>query len=390
MRFKDYYTNEKLLMEGGNVRIDGQQAQKIPMEKVDEKQFKKLKEELMLSFKGFNDAFKRKTKKPLWVDFKKLVSSSLIFSGSTRAFFQKPLKTFAKFKKQVGDMDLQIPEPYLKDMYDVLDKLKGKKVGNFKWFGHQRSGNQINGILETTKEWWPIVKYIQVDFEGTEFASDEPTEFATFGHFSSWTDITKNVKGLFVKYLFRSLVGAIDTQEFEVVTSKGTLSKAKQFTDKKKHGMLGFSVDKGLRAKFRPFLDEKGKIVKTNGLPTFQEIKKGDPDWKFTTDLGKIFELVFHRVPKGSERTDIRSFIKTLKIMKKYLKVQKIEEIFFKFIHLLWGRGQQGIERNNPQADKSIKMSAYKEFLKAFPYLKKNEKEVQKMIEDYYKSYRMT
>ena len=88
-------------------------------------------------------------------------------------------------------MDLQVPEPYLPELGDVLTKLKGKKVGNFKWRGHQRSGSQFNGILETSKKWHNIVKYIQVDFEGTPFANEQPTEFATFGHYSSWTDIEK-------------------------------------------------------------------------------------------------------------------------------------------------------------------------------------------------------
>ena len=381
MRFKDYY---QLLNEGGNVRIRGQQAQKIPMEKLDDKKFKKLKEELMLSFKAMNDGFKKVTKKPLWIDFKKLVASSLIFSGSTRTFFQKDLKTFAKFKKKVGDMDLQIPEPYLSELGDVLNKWKGKKLGNFKWFGHQRSGTQFNGILETTKEWHPIVRYIQIDFEGTPFANEQPTEFATFGHFSSWTDITKNVKGLFNKFLFRALTSSIKSEEMFVVSAK----TGKPLQRDKKQSMLGFSVDKGLRDRFEPVLDDKGKIVKTDGLPTYKELpSKGA---KFVTDIGKIFELIFGRVPKGSERTDIRSFVKTLKIMKKTFDAKRVESVFFRFIKLLWGKGAQGIERINPQEDKKIKMSAYNEFLKAFPNLKTHEKEIQKDIEEYYKKYRMT
>ena len=44
------------------------------MDKLNEKTFNDLKEELLRSFKAFDDAFKRKTKKPLWSDFKKLVS----------------------------------------------------------------------------------------------------------------------------------------------------------------------------------------------------------------------------------------------------------------------------------------------------------------------------
>ena len=81
MRFKEFYINEDILLEGGNVIIAGEQAQKIPMEKLNDKQFKELKSELMLSFKGFDDAFKKHTKKPLWIDFKKLVASAMIFFG---------------------------------------------------------------------------------------------------------------------------------------------------------------------------------------------------------------------------------------------------------------------------------------------------------------------
>jgi len=378
--FKDFYMT---LNEGGNVIVDGEQAQKIPMDRLDEPKFKKLKEELMRSFKGFNDAFNRKAKKPLWADFKKLVSSGMIFSGSTRLFFNKPLKSFSKVKKKVGDMDLQVPVSYMGDLRSVLEGLKGKKVGNFKWRGFTSAGLQFNGILETTPEWHDIIKYIQVDFEGTEFSNNEPTEFATFGHSSSWTDIQKGIKGLFIKYLVRAITSSIQRGEVAIVGKKG-----KRLQRPDTVSFFGFSVDRGFRKKLEPVLDDKGKIIQTDGLPTYREIpSKGA---KFVTDIPKIFEFMFGRLPKGAERRDLKSFAKTLKIMKKEFKVQKVEQIFWLFIRLLWSKGSQGIERNNPAEDKNIKMAAYKEFLKVFPFLKKHEPEIKKMIEEYYSKYRMT
>ena len=106
--------------------------------------------------------------------------------------------------------------------------------------------------------------------------------------------------------------------------------------------------------------------------------------------LVKYLKLVFERKPKGSERKDIRSFVKTLKLIKKYKDPKRFDSIFFRFVNLLWKPNSQGIERNNPNADKDIKMAAYNEFIKTIPEMKKHNTEVQKMIEEYYKKYKMT
>ena len=58
------------------------------------------------------------------------------------------------------------------------------------------------------------------EITGQVIENQQPTEFATFGHYSSFTDIEKNVKGLFIKYLVRSLASAIDRQEIVVLSKK--------------------------------------------------------------------------------------------------------------------------------------------------------------------------
>ena len=58
-----------------------------------------------------------------------------------------------------------------------------------------------------------------------------------------------------------------------------------------KQSIFGFSVDKGVRNKWEAVLDSKGKIVKTNGLPTYKEMPAKGAE--FTQDIGKIFEISF-------------------------------------------------------------------------------------------------
>ena len=84
------------------------------------------------------------------------------------------------------------------------------------------------------------------------------------------------------------------------------------------------------------------------------------------------------------------SFIRTLQLIKKYVSNDKIEEVHDQFVRLMWGRGSQGIERNNPKADRDIKMSAYNELIGVFPFLKSKEKVVGNIIEEYYSNYKMS
>jgi len=387
MRFKQLFENRKIgniITEGGNVRLTtGEEAAKIDLTKADSKVFDELKKGLLKSFEDINNKFDKQYGYPLWSDFKGLVKSGKIFSGSTRAFFTKPFETFAKFKPLVGDMDVQVSEESMKDLKEFLDNNIGKKFGDYTWKGYTHNGMQYNGLLQPPKELQYLSNYIQLDFEGTEFADQTPTEFATFGHYSSWEDITKNVKGLFIKYLMRALSSGIKKDKIAIVGKSGKRLKRADL-----QSFYGFSVDKGFRLKIEPVLDEDGNLVITDGLPTYKEIPSKTA--KYKTDLSEIFSIIFGVIPTEKEKKDMFSFVRALKLIKKYVSNEKIEEVHDQFVRLLWGKGSQGIERNNPTADKDIKMSAYNELIEAFPFLKSKENKVAEYIEEYYSNYKMS
>jgi len=331
-----------------------------------------------------NKKFEKESGRSLWKDAMSLIAKGKIFSGSTRAFFTKDFNEFRSFKPFVGDMDVQVPESVMKDLKPFLVKHTGKKFGEFTWVGFTNSGMQYNGLLTPPKKFQSASKYIQLDFEGTPFGNGDeaPTEFAEFGHYSSWTDIKKGVKGLFIKYLIRGLSSAIKKEKIALVGKSGKRLKRGDL-----QGFYGFSVDKGFRLKIEPVIDENGNIVITDGLPTYKEIPSKTA--KYEQNVGKIFSILFGKIPNDIEKRSMFSFVKTLDLIAQNIDQKKIIGIHDSFVKLLWSKAGQQIERGNPTLDAEIKNAAYGELLKKFPYLKGKKKEVELMYNEFYKNYKV-
>ena len=394
MKFREFYENfnidlgDKLYLTcGGNVVLpDGTAAEKIDITKFNEKLFEEFKTDLLKSFEDINKKYEKFSKTPLWVDFKKLTSNGKIFSGSTRSFFTKPLAEFVKFKKSVGDMDIQVPESCMPKLKEFLVSHTKKMFGVFEFSGFTNNGTQYNGLLKAPEKYSMFSKFIQIDFEGTPYEGNEPTEFATFGHYSSWTDIENGIKGLFIKYLMRSISAGIKKEKVQLVSMK----TRKPVKTEPLENFFGFSVDKGFREKLLPNLDDDGNIIYINNLPSYYEVPPKDA--KYEQSLENIFEILFGKVPTQQEKQMMFSFVKTLSLMQQYWNNNhtKIEAIFDDFINLLWGPSAQGIERNNPIADNEIKTVAYNAFVMSFGFLKSKEPKVANMKNNFYKNYKMT
>lgn len=351
---------------GGNVVLpSGEAAQKVNIKTVGRTKLIKM---LTFTIKDFNTQYEEFFKQPLWKDIDKLIKKGLIFSGSTRSLFNTEISDieFQKYKPKIGDIDLQLPSDKIKNVAKFLKTKIGKKIGEFKYLGEGgNSFSQINGIFETPKEMWDKVRFLQIDFEPTHFQNDEPNEFSIFGHYSSFTDIKNNIKGLFSKYLWRVLISKERMGDIVVLSKRGKPSKSIKFINP---GRRAFSVDKGVRLKFEPILDDQGKTVITNGKPTYKETTTENKNYHQNLEL--FFSIAFGKLPKENERKNMFSFVRTLFLMKKYLSDSEIEEVFINFIELLWGKGGQVIERDNYLADKEIKLSAYNKFLEVFSFLK--------------------
>ena len=383
MRFDNFY----YLTEGGNVKVNGTPAEKIPMDKISSKQFTELREEIIGALRALNKEFEKEYDKPLFPKFEENVKSGKLFSGSTRPFFLRAYDEFKRHKKAVGDMDLQYPEELRPLLKKFLKSAEGKKFGKMTYFGQGgRSPTQENTIFQS-KVAPDIVKNIQIDFEPTFFEDGTPNEFSTFAHYSSWEDIKSKVKGAFSKLLMRALVSSKERLgDIAVQTPTGKISVSKKYANP---SMRKFSVDKGMRVAFEPVLDDKGNIRKTpDGKPIYQEI-----DTKKSTyerDIDDIFAFVFGQKPTSAEKKDFHAYVGILKLIKKYLDKSLVKMIYDNFMRIIWKEGQEleqgpwedGIQVN----DFDVKKAAYDQFVKVFPQFKMSDEELKKFVLPYYEA----
>ena len=382
--FSEYF----YLLEGGNVKMGGNllSADKIPIDKLTEEQFNQLKDEIIETIQTINSTFYKEYDEPLWPEIDNNIKNHKIFSGSTRLLFSKEFNEFKQHKQTVGDIDLQIPEEKMNKLKEFLPKYINEPFGTMIYLGQGgRSPIQVNTLFKT-KNFPNLFKNVQIDFEPTEWKNNEPTEFSTFGHYSSWEDMKSNIKGVFVKYLMRALVGREKLKDAVIMTSTGKISKSVKFNDP---GMKKFSVDKGVRTGFSPVLDDKGHIKIVDGKKVYKEIPTKDSTYQ--RDLKDIFKSAFDHEPENDkEIKEFYSFKGALKLMKKYLDKDQIKDVFDKFLELLWGENAQEIEQGKFDDDKinisdfKIKKAAYDVFVETFIELKLNEKELKKYMSPFY------
>lgn len=354
MSFKEF------LNEGGNVKIGDVEATRINLKEVDRKEIVKM---LDRSLAVINAHFKRFSGEPLWV--KELFRSKKFLSGSSLHFFDRkiPDKVFVEKKPTVGDIDTQVDKAMAEQVKRWLDSLHGTKLGYLTFVGYKSSVGQYITL-------WTIDKYnlnIQIDLELVDYENKMPTAWSSFSRSSSWADIQASIKGVFHKYLLRAL------------TSKNmreiTLLKGKRGTPTKiMTGDHAFSVALGLRR----------KLQQTETPGVYREIPTKDS--KYITDLREIFKTLFGHEPKASELEQFGSFVGVLKLIKKYLTSSEIDNVILAFSLLLWGKGAQGLVRGNPEEDFETKKVAYDMMLKELG--RKQPKEVDEMIDSYYKAYK--
>lgn len=381
--------NKEKLEEGGNLTVNGKSATKLHVANMDNEEFGDFKEDFISFLLSVSDIYMEKTGYPIW-NREDLLFEGKVFSGSTRAFFQKDRDIFANKKPKVGDFDVQVPEDIFDTFHDfVLNDLPNMEIGDFVIHGCSQSPGQDHCLVRANK-FYPEVgaDYIQIDWEYVPFKNNIPTDFATFAHYSSWEDIENDVKGVFMKYLMRALVSTIDERENVTIVSAKTgkpLASANKST--LKH-FMGFSVDKGIRTKFIPYLDENGNPLIVDGQEYW--VEQPAKESKYTQDVGAMYQLIFNEPATEKDKNDLHSFVRTLNNLMKKFDTERVTKIFFMFSKLLWGPGAQGISAFDPEEDKQVKTAAYNQFLKAFPELKQYESEIEEMKNEYYSSYKVS
>lgn len=368
---------------GGNVKLPtGERAEKINIGKMNFDVFNNFKNEIRNTFYDFNIMFERTYGYMLWPKYDVLFSNQKLFSGSTRLMFKKHFSQFALYKPSVGDIDIQVPNECMTDLKVFLLNNCDTSFGHFKYIGFTNTGVQLNCLFESPKEYKTFSKYIQIDFEGTEYVNDEPSEFSAFGHYSSWTDVKAGIKGFANKYLLRSLAAGISKSEVVIISSK----TKKPIKSKPIENFFGFSVDKGFREKLKPNYDENGDHVMIDGKFSYFKIEPKEAD--YDKNLSSIFEKIFVAFPNENEKRSLFSFVRTLDLMSTYCADSIIISVFDDFVELLWGKEAQRIERDNPTLDEEVKNRMYKLFIEKFQFLKNRKSSVIALKTEFYKNYK--
>lgn len=384
---------------GGNVKITNPSTGKSY--KVDKPDFRlidrgEFKRDFVNAFKKIDDFHANKFKTAIWPKKTRdaLLNSGEAFNGSSEHLFGNRLSDdeLTEYKPTFGDIDLTVPKEHYDTIFSLLDALTGKKINPTVSYVDKKEGiggEQINCLFTyTPKGSKPI--YVQIDFEFVDYQKGKPDEFAKFGHSSSWEDTKSSVKGVFHKYMLRCLATVVSIQKDVVLLTRTSplepIEKIKVSKVTEPVRLLSFSVDRGLRTKFTQQFHADGSPVLVNGMRAYKEIPTGD-DVK--TRAG-IFTLLFGIEPEGNELTLLDSFVGILQLLADHFDDNQIEEVYLDFIkHKLYGKEGQALDATSSEGDKTAKMPAIAVFRDKFPFLEKYDGLVEKLQEDFYKTYKI-
>lgn len=307
---------------------------------------------------GINAGFQQSAGGPLWSP--KVLKSRKYLSGSSLHFFNTdiPDDEFERVKPKVGDIDTQINKASEGHLEQWLNSVQGKIVGNAKFVGFSRGNEQFSSLWELTD---PPIK-VQIDFEFVDYdEKKQPTDWAGFSHSSSWDDMGQGIKGVFHKYLIQSFT-RLTSQDFLLRKMVGRGKAREEQNVPTTDNMFSFAVSSkeggGLRPKYEPALDEKGRPLEVNGLPVMRAL----PASGYEKDIGSIFQNIFgKRIDNGTLKKVLPktwSFTGLLELMNLVLPPEEKEQVLDAFVDKLFSRGAQGLYKGDAQRDVQEKNTA--------------------------------
>lgn len=183
--------------------------------------------------------------------------------------------------------------------------------------------------------------------------------------------------------------GSSIREDIVIATNTSVPGKFKQSMNKTNlvPYLLKFSVDKGVRTAYQAQYLPNGKPWMEGGKHVYKETPTSDSTYE--QNLTNIYKMVFGEPQSKADIQGMWSYLGLIDLIKKHHNKKQIEATHEKLVNQYWGRGSQGFERNNPELDKQIKLVAYSLFIKAFPFVK-DEARVKKMMDEFYKNYRVT
>ena len=377
----------KIVKEGGNLSVGGQEAEQINLKVNNRSVMVPILNNLLQTI---NNLFAKNYQTSLWSP--ELLKSQKFLSGSSLHFFNTQGisdQEFVAKKPKVGDIDTMVAKENEANLEQFLTKNTGKQFGPGKLIGFQRGNEQFSSLWELQDP--PIKIQIDLEFVAFDQQKGEPTDWSRFSHSSSWEDIQQGVKGAFHKFLIQSF-GILSEKEFLLRKAVGRgKARAEQdvpMTD----NMVSFAVSSkeggGLRAKYEPVMDEQGLPLIKDGL----QVMRALPAAGYEQDIDKIFLTLFgDRIgPKQAKQLskDFWSFTGLLNVMNQLLNPEEKQRVANGFINKVYGKGAQGLYKNDPQRDSAEKNAALDLMLKTLQI--PAPANLDQLKQEYTANYRMT
>ena len=377
---------KRKVVEGGNLSIGGKQADHIDLQVHKRSYIVPILDNLLAQI---NATYQKSYKQPLWNPA--LLKSKKFLSGSSLHFFNTsgiPDDVFVQKKPKVGDLDTQVNIEQRDNIANWLQSIKGKSIAGAVFLGYEVGNEQFSSLWELQD---PPIK-VQIDLEFVEFEKDEPNQWAQFSHSSSWDDMQEGVKGVFHKWIIQSFT-RLTTQEFLLRKSVGR-GKAKELQDvPTRDNMFSFAVSSkeggGLRQKYEPVINqETGQQEVKDGWPVYT----ARPTSGYDQNIGSMFATIFgkriHADQIEKMMPQFSSFTGLLAVANQLLTSEDKEHIVSDFITKCYGKGAQGLYKNDPKRDMGEKDAAINLMMKTLKV--KAPSDYEQIKADYQKNYRMT
>jgi hypothetical protein len=356
----------QIIKEGGNLSSDSPSWTGEPDHQADEIDLKVNNRSNMVNvidqlLHSINDAFAKTNKVGIWNP--ELLASRQFLGGSSLHFFDTngiSDEEFTALKPKVGDIDTQVDKQLEKQVHSFLSANIGKIIGNSTLLGFGQGNEQYNALFQLTD----LPVKLQIDFEFGKYdeTTGTPDEWFRFSHSSDWADVQVGVKGVFHKYLYRSLSG-LSVRQFYIAKLAGRgKNRAIQIDDTPvADSTISFAVASGqgggVSEKYTSYIDPTtDQPMMKDGLPVLTPVAPSDRT--YIQNLAKQFQLLFGVAPTAEDSRLQQSFVGTLDLINKYVDPSKKPDILEKFLSICFEVGSQMITKGDPARDAQTKFIA--------------------------------
>ncbi|NDD93343.1 hypothetical protein EBZ37_14840, partial [bacterium] len=283
--------------------------------------------------------------------------------------------------------------------------------------------------------------FFQIDFEGSEYESGRPSEWAKFSYSSAWRDVIAGVKGLAHKVLLFSIaavrspppVGAreatptataekpavkmtanpsyapptpeeiekrVSQRESEILAAQKRKNPEKAREEAERRVRIEIGHESKMPAPLRPVRtldlvtglgDRYQRLDWTyNGDEVYKYLKRAERT-NAIRDVKLIFDNLMGVNPPATEEDleNFGSFLGALELLKNRFTPQEIVKVYEEMVDRFFGdRGQQ-LSATDPEEDRSVKDKVLEVFRQHLPEAEASTINVEAMKNDFYSRYKI-